>query len=541
MGRVLAIYLDGYDHALGQRLMAAGDMPQMTRLAASSARYLLDYESAAQRTGLAGEHVTTGLAPHVTQRWSAVHFDPRSYAVWQEGGPLRPFAADLTCRTVVLDMPHFDLSAAPRASGVVGWGAHDPGVAPEARPAALFAEFQARFGAYPAMPWTYGFAWPSVEKCSAMGSTLACALDLRADATHWLLAERLPDWDLAIINVSEPHSAIEGLWHGVDPTHPLHHLPGAAGAGAGLRAVYHAVDRLVGRLSAAFPDAATVVFSMGGMGPNRADVQSMLLLPELLYRQTFGSAFFQQPRAWAACGSGSPVMLSDDDGWEARIAEGFPKPPTSRDALLHRLAARILPRPVKKLIRRTEAAIRARDAGPETISLDWMPAATYQPHWPSMPAFALPAFHDGRIRLNLVGRESRGMVPPENYRQTLDRLEELVRACIDPATGGSVVAHVERTAPADPRAATATQADLAILWSGGATCFEHPSLGRIGPAPYRRTGGHTGPHGVAYIHTGSGAVGDQGVRSAFDVVPTIIDLAGEPRLPQISGKSLLST
>src|SRR5262249_7732500 len=115
MRRVLAIYLDGYEQSLGQRLMSAGDMPEMRRLAASSARFLLDHGSA-QRSGLAGEHVATGLSPEAARRWSAVHFDPRTYEVWQEGTRLRPFPADLECRTVVFDATYFDLNAAPTVS-----------------------------------------------------------------------------------------------------------------------------------------------------------------------------------------------------------------------------------------------------------------------------------------------------------------------------------------------------------------------------------------------------------------------------------------
>jgi predicted AlkP superfamily phosphohydrolase/phosphomutase len=541
MGRVLAIFLDGYDDPLGRRLMAAGEMPEMSRLAAASARFLLDY-GAAQRVGLAGEHVTTGLSPEVAQRWGVVQFDPRTYAAWQEGAQLRPFAADLHARTVVFDVPHFDLNASPTVGGIVSWGSHDPGVAQGARPSELLAEFVTRFGAYPAERWIYGFAWPSVENSSRMGAELARAVDLRAEAARWLLAERLPDWDLAMIAVSEPHSASEALWHGVDPTHPLYHLPSAGPAGTGLRAVYHAVDRLIGTLSAAFPDAVPVVFSMGGMGPNHSDLQSMLLLPELLYRQAFGSAFFRQPQEWASCGDGSPVLLSGADNWEARIATGFPTPPPAPESRLHRFASRVLPRPVKSLIRRTSMrpARPESQTGPLRLSLDWMPAATYQPHWQSMPAFALPSFHDGRVRVNLVGREARGSVRVENYRQVLDEIERLARDCIDPATGESAVDFVEYPAPRDPRALAATQADLIIVWRGAATCFEHPTLGRVGPVPYRRTGGHTGAYGMAYIRADDRPAGDRGVRSSFDVVPTIIELMGKAPLRPVSGTSLLS-
>jgi hypothetical protein len=36
MRRVLAIFLDRYEQSLGQRLMSAGDMPEMSRLAVAS-------------------------------------------------------------------------------------------------------------------------------------------------------------------------------------------------------------------------------------------------------------------------------------------------------------------------------------------------------------------------------------------------------------------------------------------------------------------------------------------------------------------------
>ena len=61
-----------------------------------------------------------------------------------------------------------------------------------------------------------------------MGEDLARAHEREHARWRWLLGERLPDWALALVIVSEAHSAIEGLWHGVDATrHPLHGLPSA--------------------------------------------------------------------------------------------------------------------------------------------------------------------------------------------------------------------------------------------------------------------------------------------------------------------------
>ena len=509
MGRVLAIFLDGFEQSLGQHLMSEGAMPELARLAESSARFLLDHGSA-QRTGLAGEHVATGLSPDAARRWSAVHFDPETYSVWQEGTHLRPFVADLECRTVVFDAPYFNLAAASTVRGIVSWGAHDPGVALTAQPAELLAEFDRRIGPYPAASWIYGFAWPSAERCRIMGAALTRAVDLRAEAACWLLGERLPDWDLALVTVSEPHSAIEGLWHGVDRSHPLHHLASARPAGSGLIATHRAIDRLIGKLSRAFPDAQTVVFSLGGMGPNRSDVPSMLLLPELMYRRAFGKPLFDQPETWTLSPNAYPTLPPTGPNWHAAIGSRLPA---------------FVPRP--------EETVDDRQA------LGWMPAAAYRSFWPTMPAFALPSYYDGRIRLNLVGRESRGMVRPEDYGNAVSEIEALIRAAIDPATGESSVDYVEYAGVDDPRSLDATQSDLTVIWRGAAIAFEHPTLGRIGPVPYRRTGGHTGAHGVAYVRAEGLAPGDRGIRSAFDVVPTLVAMTGAKPGRSLSGESLL--
>ncbi len=226
MQRVLAIGLDGYEESLERQLIEAGELPALARLRERSARYLLDH-GPAQRSGLAWEHVSSGLSPERAGRWAALHFDPKTYAVWQEGTRLNPFAARLESRTVVFDAPYFDLEQAPHVRGVVGWGAHDPGIPHASRPDDLLAEFETRFGKYVAAQWIYGVVWASVERARLMGQLLAESVAQRALAARWLLGERLPDWDLALVVVSEAHSAIEGLWHGIDPNHPLHQLPSA--------------------------------------------------------------------------------------------------------------------------------------------------------------------------------------------------------------------------------------------------------------------------------------------------------------------------
>jgi predicted AlkP superfamily phosphohydrolase/phosphomutase len=524
--RVLAIGLDGYEESLERRFMEAGELPALARLRERSARYLLDH-GPAQRSGLAWEHFSTGLSPERAGRWTALNFDAETYDVWQEGTRLEPFPARLNSRTVVFGAPYFDLARAPQVRGVIGWGVHDPGVPLAARPDSLLSEFEARFGKYPAERFIYGVVWSSPERTREMGEALAGAIPLRARAARWLLGERLPDWDLGVVVVSEPHSALEGLWHGVDESHPLHRMPSAGAAREGVLNVYRGVDRLVGELADAFPDAALVVFSMGGMGPNYSDTASMALLPELMYRREFGRPLLRQPDGWTDTAA-SP-LLGEREEWSAAIRAHLPADESA--PLLSRIgrAAR------RRLVGEDEPA----DAHLHR-SVEWIPAMRYRPHWRSMHAFALPSFYDGRIRINLEGREAGGRVRASEYEAHCDELEALLRECRDSATGREVVEQVERPGGRAPLKLGPTDADMVVVWRGSFCALEHPTLGRVGPIPFRRTGGHTGPFGMAYL-TGNGVEpGDRGVRSAFDVVPTLCELLGEPTPEGLSGASLLS-
>ena len=540
--RVLAIGLDGLEVSLAERLMAAGQMPALADLHRRAARFLLDH-GPAQRTGLAWEHVASGLSPDAGRRWAAVEFDPETYTSWQEGARFAPWWAELDRRVVVFDTPYVDLGRAPNTRGVVGWGAHDPGITLGASPHGLLAEFASRYGGYPASEWTYGLPFPSTARTQAMGEALSGALDLRSRAARWLATERLPDWDLFLAVAGEMHGSMEGLWHGVDPSHPLHDHPSSEAAGLALIELHRALDRMVGELVAAAGDATVVAFTMGGMGPNHSDVPSMVLLPELLYRQAFGQPLLAVAPEWSAA-PGSVPVLDGKNGWSRAgwdwVPETTPEPSGAGQGGLRSLARR-LPTPVKVALKRTRTAALGRSRRVPTARQDlhWQPALRYRQHWSRMPAFALPSFYDGRIRINLKGRERHGMVEPSRYEETCRDLETLLLECRNPRTGEPVVESFERASTRDPLALTGSEADLLVIWRGVVAALEHPRLGLVGPVPLRRTGGHTGPHGLAYLAGAFLEPGDRGVRSSFDVVPTLAALLGTKLPPGKSGESLL--
>src|SRR5262249_41294349 len=118
--------------------------------------------------------------------------------------------------------------------------------------------------------------------------------------TRWLFTERFTDWDLGIVLTSELHAAAEGFWHGVDAAHPLHDHASAPAAAEGLRAVYAAVDGMVGELVDAIGADAVLMVGMNGMGSNHSDVPTMALLPELVSRWATGRRLLEVPAAWSA-------------------------------------------------------------------------------------------------------------------------------------------------------------------------------------------------------------------------------------------------
>jgi predicted AlkP superfamily phosphohydrolase/phosphomutase len=197
----------------------------------------------------------------------------------------------------------------------------------------------------------------------------------------------------------------------------------------------------------------------------------------------------------------------------------------------------LFPDAVQRKVRRARQERRDHGLPVGYRDLDWQPACWYADRWPAMRAFALPSFYDGRVRVNLRGREANGTVAPADYERVLDEIEALARECVDPITGASVVESVERPAGDDPFALDRSLSDLVIVWAGCPLAFHHPRHGEIGPVPYRRTGGHTGPYGFASITGPDVAPGEHGIGASLDVAPTVYELL-EGRPPEhLSGTS----
>ncbi len=172
----------------------------------------------------------------------------------------------------------------------------------------------------------------------------------------------------------------------------------------------------------------------------------------------------------------------------------------------------------------------------------WMPAMWYRPAWSKMRSFAIPAFADGHIRINLVGRESHGIVSPQEYDAECERITQQLLQVRDARTGLPIVKGIYRTRtnPLDdnPRL---PPADLIVHWDDSLPfdVIESKDIGRIGPVPYFRTGGHRaggfalmkGPEIPAGITLPTANV--------FDLPATMLEMLGAPIPTRMEGKSIL--
>ncbi|MEO0883855.1 MAG: hypothetical protein AAFY34_14150 [Pseudomonadota bacterium] len=537
--RVIAICLDAFDVEFSNAMIERGLLPGLAKCRDVAARFKLQHgdRNTARDSGLTGEHVATGLSPETTGRWSPLLFDTETYTVRQKFTQEVPYFAQIGAKCVVLDATYFDLKKAPNCQGLVGWSGHDPGILPYARPEGLRNEVDDMFGDPVDTELLNQNVYSDTESVRLFSAAVEKAARQRTDVAKWLLTERFQDWDVALIAFSEGHDGIEQLYHGVAPDHHLSSIDSAQAAKDGLEAIYTAISEGIETLMETLPDATFAVFTMHGMGENQTDIPSMLLLPELMYRLEFGRPYFRSRKDWA---DASAAQLAKGEDWTTAItnAQNHPIP--------HYLAK--LPGKLAGKVRRKSQRLLSKvglcdapdiNLAEDEFDVDWIPAIKYREYWPKMQAFGMPGLFDGRVRVNLKNRERQGIVERHDYHRLLDNLEATLKACRDPKTGEPVVAHIDRPGEQDPFALNESQSDLHVTWKGNPLAFSHPDLGVIGPAPLRRVGGHTGQFGALYLIGKDIPDGDYGIRSSFDIAPTIVDLVGAVQPNRLDGKSVL--
>lgn len=527
---IVAIGLDAADHALIDKWSAEGHLPNLSRLRRRGSyralRHMAFYSDETPWTNF-----LTGCTPQRTGFWSQFHFAPESYKYHfspYDFGDHRPFYALAEGREVcIFDMPHCP-RLFPEQPGlqILGWGAHAAMGPLQSHPPSLAEELTRRHGAHAALPIEYAGEWTNAAYLEQLLAALTESIDRKTDICLDLLGRQ--PWDLFLTVFCEAHMALHKLWHLSDPGHPVH----AAWAQAGknpLRDVYGALDRAVGAIAerTAACRGDLMVFSLHGSVGNCYDLPSMIFLPELLHRYSFAGRPYlcrdQVTRDQLARGQLPPVPTHvPKGGWLRAIWEQMAVTPETLLTMRQwRLGRRWLER------RHTQ--------------LFYQPLTWMEHRWPKMKAFALPTYGDGYVRLNLQGREAQGKVPAGDYDAVCDEITALLHALRNPRSGGPLVQEVVRSRDDErSRGPRAPDADLVVVWrQPPADMAVSPSLGVLGPVPFRETGGHR-PEGFM-IAAGPGiaenAVLDPG--EVTDLAPSLLSRLGLPRPESMQGRDLL--
>jgi predicted AlkP superfamily phosphohydrolase/phosphomutase len=430
---VLAIGIDAAEPALVRELMARGEMPALKALM-DVGEWLRVESPARVGSGSVWPTFITGAGPSAHGAYGEWCWRPASMGLERyHGRGLKPFweAPAREGLTVgVLDVPFMPLLGLSKGFEISEWGAHD---VLEGRldfsPAGLAPLLTDGAPRHPLALDRLDAAGPDDDE-SLRKVAAGCleGVKMRGALAEQLFRETRPQ--LAVVAFTEVHHVSHYLWHTVAPGDAIYGglEERTRAAAPALEDIYREVDRQVARLVSAAPEgAAVLVFSLHGMRPTRG-------IPSLL----------------------GPLLC---EGGFARLADW--RAQTWRGRAVSGLAAlkRSMPAPVKRLYYRTLPQTATQKLARPTM----MPAYD----WSRTRAFALPTDQHGWVRVNLEGREARGVVKPEQYDATCREVETFLRA-LATEDGRPLVREVFRTAARVEDALTLVLPDIVVHWHDAA-------------------------------------------------------------------------
>ncbi len=498
--RLLLIGLDAADVELVEHWISDGTLPNLAELRRAGTWGRLS-TSAKHLTGSPWPTFYTGRPPSdhgIYHDFQWRHERMEFAAPATDWLPVRPFWRGLDSDVFVLvhDVPMTPGTEPFHGVEVTGWGSHDKLVPPCTHPPYLLEQIRRRYGDSPIKPDEYGRA--SLASLRHLHQQLLDVTQRSAELSGWLL--QLP-WNLAIVAFGALHRGGHRFWNrssveGAVPETLAGWYDGA------LRELYVAADRAVGSLVAAASDAAIFVFSLHGMMVNTARVDLL-------------------------------------DGMLARLLRG-PETVPPRRSLLRR-AGEAIPLPLRR-------ALTNRVPGPlkNRLMTRWTTGGV---DWASTRAFALRADLNGYIRINLSGREARGIVALDQFEDLCDQIRQGLLSFGDAMTGDSLIEEVRRATEVFPAGSAMDRLpDLIVRWkeTSGAPhlAVESARFGRVPRAtPGRIPNGRSGNHRPAgfLIARGPGIPAGGRLQSDADILdlaPTVVRRLGTRTSVPLAGKVL---
>ncbi|MGK7951572.1 MAG: alkaline phosphatase family protein [Xenococcaceae cyanobacterium] len=547
--QVIAIGLDAADPKLMEKWMSEGHLPNISKIREqgiySRLHNCVNYQGGTAEfssTEPLWVMMATGCLPDKTGFWDTITYNAKTYKVgcdsvyggydYQEYKPFYALGDDY--RVAALDVPVTRVCSGVNGIQVTGWGGHHPFHPSESEPKEFLSDIITKYGENPVYRKDNGIWWDkkyfdwvtkSVEQSLATRAQVCCDI-LQQDK-----------WDLFITGFGETHTLGHDLYNMSQPDHPLYPYTNKMDTlGDPMLKGFQQVDRAIGKiLSVAPEDANVLLFAVHGMGPNLTDLLSMMHLGEIMYRFNFPG---KVALGYNDINKPVPPIITQKirNGWSAEVWRQIYEPNPLKK-LWHTWTHK------KFLHGSKHGLLSPYPLMDNKVQLSWMPAFWYSSLWPKMKAFALPAFADGHIRINLKGRDRDGIVEPSEYDALCSEITEFLHRLKDGRSQQPLVKQVvrTRTSPLDDNPKL-PDPDLIVVWEEIATdVVDSPDVGRIGPITYNRPGGHRENGFLLAKGPGIQAKDNLSDGRAVDIAATILNLMGAPIPDYFDSKPLLES
>ena len=345
-------------------------------------------------------------------------------------------------RVAIIDVFRAPLTKDLNGIQVSDWTAHSPPYPPRSWPPELISDVIERYGADPLNGNCDAYG-PDPDDYVKLVHQLLDRVEMKTRMSCDYLERG--GWDLFLTVFAEAHDIGHRAWHLHDTAHILHNPEWVRRHGDPVKAVYVGLDHAVGRLLDNVGPGTTVVVLAGlGIEP---DYTANHLMDDILCRIEFGP-----------------------DANPAQSIKG-------------RITAyrKFVPPGVRRFIRRS------------VLKKRFVLSAS---DWHRRKFFAIP--HDensGAVRINVIGRESRGVIEPgEEYDVCCETLTKDLLDIVNLHTGEPIIGEVVKVADICDGAHVGDLPDLLAVWHRPKpiSAVASPRIGEIRkPYPGTRTGDHT--------------------------------------------------
>jgi predicted AlkP superfamily phosphohydrolase/phosphomutase len=470
---IILVGLDACDAGVAQSFAAQGHLPSLSRLFGGAARARVR-NPMGLFVGAVWMSFSTGLRAdrHGVHCWDEIDvasYRRRTMPPLCEKQLLWQSLSDAGRRVAVLDVPHTRADQPVNGVQISEWGCHDRHFGFKSWPHNLAGEIDSSLGLHPIFGMdayeAREFAADdymlradrlrTLEEDQALLAGLRRGIGQKADLSTEILGRET--WDLFLTVFGESHAIGHQQWHLHDPSHPRFDPEAVKAVGGDpVLQVYQDLDAALGRvLESAGDDATILVLLSHGMGPHYDGTH---LLDEILHRI---DAFDHGPPGLrtAIRRAGRPLM--------ERYATAYAVP-----ALRWYAGKRDFPA-CREWVGTKQRAKQHFYVAPNNYCY-------------------------GGVRFNVIGREPRGSVHPDDLDRSIAELSSDLMALVNLDTGGPVITGVDRSSRWYRRSPHDTLPDLFLDWerSGLIETVWSPKTGIV-HAPYThwRSGDHR-PEGL---------------------------------------------